>query len=185
MKKAFTLIEIIVIVWILAILLSTTSFLWSKNESEKIRYWKECSNYIFQEIINEHNNIEKNKIINFSTIGWVKIEKEEANGYWLVVNIFNESWVSISNKKLINTNWSCTAEHISNKKNYIINTDKEFLIGIWKNDNFANEIIKVCENWEPNCIEISKINYHKTINKFKLKFCILTNEDWNCKQWEE
>jgi uncharacterized protein YxeA len=64
MKKAFTLIEIIVIVGILAILLWTSSFLRNRNEDEKIKYWKECSNYIFQEVLNQDNNIKKNKTIN-------------------------------------------------------------------------------------------------------------------------
>jgi hypothetical protein len=190
MKKAFTLIEIIVIVGILAILLWTSSFLRNRNEDEKIKYWKECSNYIFQEVLNQDNNIKKNKTINswdeILLITWIQIKKENKDSYLVSMNTFNEKSELNSQNTLINNKWSCTADHISNKNNYIINTDDDFMIRIQKNNNFAYKTtISVCDFGWNNCIEISKIEYNQASNKFDLKSCSLINNEWLCEEWKK
>ncbi len=187
MKKAFTLIELIIVIGILAVILWTSYIFRGNNENDKIKYWKECSIYIFQEILNQDNNIKKNKTIN----SWDKALlmpgvaiKPKGNISWLYMLSENLE----NNKTLINSDWSCTADHIQNKNEYIIrNKDNDFSINIEKDNNFAAGTIEVCNPWGWNCIEISKIEYNKASNKFDLYFCARYFKSTipDCQEWEK
>jgi len=187
MKKWFTLVELIIVIWIIAILIWSISFFKPKEQDKKIKFWKECSNYIFQEILNEKNNIEKNKTINS---GWQilshiesKISKEK-EWTWLKLESFYKNDNKIT-KELINSYWFCLTEHISNKNNYIMKPNNNFSINIQKNNISTkdNEILSVCSVEWNDCLEISKINYNKSSNKFEQQFC--SSFSWECIKWEQ
>jgi hypothetical protein len=186
MKKWFTLIELIIVIWIIAILIWSISFFRPKEEDQKIKFGKECSNYIFQEILNEKNNIEKNKTINS---GWQVLShlswdiKPDAEKTWLNINSYYENNITIT-KKITNTNWFCLSENISYRNNYIIKPSDDFSINIQKNNisTTDTEILSVCTIEWNECIEISKINYNKASNKFEQKFCYSFNSE-TCDQW--
>lgn len=193
MKKAFTLMELIIVIGILAVILWISYIFRGNSESEKIKYWKECSKHIFQEVLNQNNNIKKNKIINSwdetILIKEIKIQpKSDGSWYhnWLYMTIINEKWEISEIKTLINDDWTCAADYILNKNKYKIETSN-FL----DNDELDNDEVKlqVCSPWGWNCSEITKIKYNKASNKFDLYFCALVNENyntkWKCDKWEK
>jgi prepilin-type N-terminal cleavage/methylation domain-containing protein len=186
MKKAFTLIEILIVVIILVIFIWVIWIFLPDNIDKKIKFSQECWNYVYQEILNEKNNIEKNKTINS---GWqilshlsskITNRKEDKS---LIIQRFYENEVTIS-KNLTNSGWFCLAEHISNKNNYIIKPNEEFWINIQKDNiySYNKEILSVCDNELNDCIEISKINYNKASNRFEQKFCSSFNSE-TCNEW--
>lgn len=187
MKKWFTLIELIVVIWIIAILIWSISFFRPKEEDKKIKFGKECSNYIFQEILNEKNNIEKNKTINS---GWQILSHLSSNialteeSTWLSIKSYYDNNIEIS-KDLTNSDWLCLAEHISYRNNYIIKPNKNFSIKIQKNNISItnNGILSVCTIELQDCIEISTITYNKANNKFEQQSCSWFSWE-NCTEWE-
>ncbi len=72
------------------------------REDEQLKYWKECSNYIYNDIVSEINNVKKNKI---QIIDWV----------W-----YYPKWVWIS---FIYT-------HLSYDHTLLINNSYEWYIGV-------------------------------------------------------
>ncbi len=187
MKKWFTLVELIIVIWIIAILIWSISFFRPKEQDKKIKFGKECSNYIFQEILNEKNNVEKNKTINswWQTLSHIqsKILKEK-EWTWLKVESIYENDITIT-KELTNINWFCLAEHISYKNNYTIRPSGGFSINIQKNNIVLNNdaILSVCNIDWVECVEISKIIYNKANNRFEQQFC--SSFSWEvCTEWQ-
>ena len=187
MKKAFTLIELIIVVWIIVILIWSISFFKQKDEDKKIKFWKECSNYIFKEIINEKNNFEKNTTINsgLKVLSYLSstITKDKENES-LIINSYYENELLIS-KELINSDWFCLTEYVSNGNDYTIKPHEEFWINIQKDNIHSNnkEILSVCTTEGNDCLEISKMYYNKANNKFEQQFC--SSFIWeNCIEWQ-
>lgn len=187
MKKWFTLVELIVVVWIISILIWVMYVFNPNEQNKKIKFGKECSNYIFQEILNEKNNIDKNKILNS---GWqINLQLEsriikDKSKLWLNIESYYENGIEIS-KEVITDKWQCTAEHISNRNNYIIEADNCFSIKITKNRLDVNswEIFNVCWNNYEDCIQISNIIYNKASDKFEQKNCAWFSWSY-CTKWK-
>lgn len=184
-NKAFTLIELLIVIIILTILMWTIWFFLPDKVDKKIKFGKECSNYIFQEILNEKNNIEKNKIINSwwivypHTLSNISTNKEN-----LSLKIESIYWNKILDREIINWNWICLSKSISNQNSYIIKSDT-ISININAKSVFQDNqlILNVCDKNKENCLSMSHIEYNKAIWKFEKKTCLVFSW-WNCIEWE-
>lgn len=188
MKKWFTLVEILMVMWIIALLIWAISFFMPNNGDKKIKFGKECSNYIYQEIVNELNSVQKNKTINSWWIIYNHISSDiMGDKQKLNLEIESNYWDQKVYKELINWKWICSSDYIWNQNNYLIKTTKWFLIQINKDNIYVQDnewILTVCDiDWK-NCIEISKITFNQATWKLEQKNCLMFS--WSdCNEWEQ
>ncbi len=197
MKKAYTLLEILIVVIILALMIGVFWFYLPNRDDEQIKYWKECSNYLYQIIQSEINYQEKNKseiiswvlyyprlkIINFIKTNnaydnTIQIKSFFYDYIWFIEKTPLKWWIpenNTSEKYIISIDWE-----FSFMNSITINEDK------FKSQNRINETILLsCLSHDQNtCTPISKIIFNDAAQIITQKFCL--DFSWStCNQWEQ
>lgn len=192
--KAYTLLEMIIVIIILTLLIwAFSSFMPSKN-NKQIEFWETCSQYIYQEIVTEINDLKRNKIEN---IDWVEYSQnlKELN---IDINKININKKMINNltkadyeaQKIIITWNQCLSDNIKNTNNYLIKIDQaETLIfsaqDIYISNNNMFEISTCIDTWNNNtCIPSSQIIFNQATQTIDQNLCI--NFSWDtCNEWSK
>lgn len=193
MKKAYTLLEILIVVIILALMIWVFGFYLPNRSDEQVKFGKECSNYINNEINNSYKEIIQG---HWEVFSWElnRIFKFALTSYWTTIQLrkFYENNENISkNLKYQNNKYICkstTGEpeywdypwYIITKNNWN-NYDHR-----WYRDGspYINRIIiNSCDqSW--SCIPISEIFYNQVLQEVEQKFCL--DFTWEtCNEWEQ
>jgi len=213
MKKAYTLLEILIVVIIIALMIWIFGFFIPDRDQEQIKYGKECSNYIYNTILNKTNNFKKNKSITWQNyIKKININIYSAVPWWeyigdeeQITHIYSYIKETINNNNIKQTNLISTGgkclNNITNNNKYNIKLWEKWIIICWeKNKILYLSENESCENiiyekwevkisscniyWNSNCIPISKIIFNQASQKIEQKFCLDFN--WSvCNEWEQ
>lgn len=201
MKKAYTLLEILIVVIILALMIGVFWFYLPNRWDEQIKHGKECSSYIYNEIKNKVNNIKTNKWVNIPGWRWWTLcyTKE------LILSTLND-WnieISISCDKaglplieeyLTTSQLKCNTD-IDNKNKYFIKTTSTWWAIVLNNNlkildlfNKTNSDLTTNVCTDPSesnsCIPISKIIFNQASKKLEQKLCL--DFTWStCNEWEQ
>lgn len=191
-QKAYTLIEIIIVVIILALMMSAFKSFIPNRDNKQRKFWKECSQYIYQEIQNEIFDLKKNKSKN---LNWTIYQALAKN----IVRTQNNNTIKIETKYkeaeitslFLVKDGICNAEYLNNIENYLIqittswhNTISQWWAFSIANDNYFQ--INSCINiWnQSTCIANSKIKFNKAAQTIEQKLCL--DFSWStCNQWEQ
>ncbi len=181
MKKAFTLLELLIVVMIITMILWSLVFLFPKNTNKQAEFGKECSTYIYHEIQTEINNLNRNKVQIISGTKHYPISKTIKFGTWTneitIQSIFDNTW-SFSNT-LTSTTWTCQNKDINNIDQYFIQITtwwSVFMDNHWttqisnqSNQNYFE--LNACTVADSNnCISTSKLIFHQTSQKVEQVF---------------
>ena len=182
MKKAFTLLEILIVVIIISLMIWALGYFMPNKENKQIKFGKISSINIYTEIENSLQNFRKNKTLNswwvIYNVDKIQIEVNSGSAYILV--------------KFTNT--------ITIKEQYLTKINEEeqkynIKINSWRHMKASNTnlrdiqfewtwaIINSCIEENTNCIPISKIIFNKAAQTIQQKFCL--DFSWStCNEWE-
>jgi prepilin-type N-terminal cleavage/methylation domain-containing protein len=186
-KKAFTLLEMIVVIIILAFMIWIFGYFTVNNSNEKEQkdFWTNAAKDIYNHIKTSNNKIIRNYTNIFS---WetkpiqsiiISAEALDKADILNITEVYDSvSWYNISlelkysDHKYINkikNLWTWSSAIIINKNN------------IFK-DNYAIET-QSCTKSDNVCLPISQINFNKAASTTNQKFC--AEFSWSiCKQWK-
>ncbi len=192
-QKAYTLIEIIIVVIILSLIMSAFKSFIPNRDNKQSKFGKECSQYIYQEIQNEISNLKKNKSENLSWTLYQPLFKSIRR-----TTLNNTIEISTNYNESQNTTWFfvkdsiCKSKDINNIENYLIQVGTSWwyiTINQWWNFDIQNydyfQIISCIDTWnQSTCIANSKIIFNKAAQTIEQKFCL--DFSWStCNQWEQ
>jgi len=201
--KAYTLIEIMVVVIIITIFIWMFRWFSSNKNNKQIEFGEKCSQYIYQEIISEINDLKRNKIENISwtnysqvwkkininshTINFIKTMKKNSN---------NKDNKILTTTKTIISWYTCLNSNIKNPNNYltVINNTWDITftpnnIYISGNNTFEINTCVIIWNKEDKgdtmtCTQDSQIIFNQAAQTIDQKICI--NFSWNiCNEWSK
>ncbi|HRX63717.1 MAG TPA: type II secretion system protein [Candidatus Absconditabacterales bacterium] len=195
MKKAYTLLEILLVVIIISLIGGTFGFFLPNREDAQIKYGKECSEYVYNTIQKEFQNVKKNKGERLSGNIYYPNEKvfksiqsshgggATENASFIVTHFSN---TGETKREILLSGGICTLQK-SNK--YDINLIGGVEISMkqegFKNQLLINELqILSCEKNGETCIPISKLIFNEAAQTIQQKFCL----DFSgsvCNEWEQ
>lgn len=192
--KAYTLLELIIVIIILTLLIWAFKWFMQNKNNKQIYFWKQCSQYIYQEIVTEINNLKRNKIENISGTDYSQIKKYiDINTNTININktmtniLTNEEYET--QRSIISEN-ECLNKDIKNTNNYLITINQSGNLmftpqGIHINDNNIFEInICIDTGNKDTCIPSSQIIFNQVAQTIDQKLCI--NFSWDtCNEWSK
>lgn len=195
MKKAYTLLEIIIVIVILTLFIGAFQYFSPNKDKAQKEFWTQCTNYIYQEIETEINNLKKNKTeywswIIYSPISKI-IERKHLNNTLSIITKYNNQWTIEQQEKYYTKDSICNYDKIINIKQYLIQITNEWGVEIdqsWdftiQNDSWF-QIDSCINTWDQNtCIPISKILFNKAWQTINQKFCL--DFSWSiCNTWQQ
>lgn len=192
--KAYTLLELIIVIIILTLLIWAFRWFMPNKNNKQIDFWKQCSQYIYQEIISDINSFKRNEI---ETISWtqysqlskqVDIDTHEIKIIRNMIDIENNNEEQIA-KMIVSWN-NCLDQNIINKNNYLIKINTNGSItylsdNIQISDNNIFEISSCIDTGDNNtCIPSSQIKFNQAAQTIEQKTC--TTFSWNtCTEWSQ
>lgn len=199
MKKAYTLLEILIVVIIIALMIWVFGFFMPDRDEKQIKFGKESSNYIYSTIIDWLNTIKKNKS---TTYNWkseyldqiliIFHPQQSARDNKIEITYSLENWNKFSNIPL--KDWGIINNtEINNSDKYRIQMLTWYRISINNNwelsipeNDYEDMVLNSCiDIWDENtCIPISKIIFNQAAQTIQQKFCL--DFSWSvCNEWEQ